>query len=65
VTHILEHMSPSTLRHLAAAIEGRDPKLAARRRLTEEGVERLADILLVGGRPTPGLFLRYRISDDA
>jgi hypothetical protein len=57
---IVENLSPSTLRHLAAAIERRDPVLVARRQLSAEGVERLADILLRGGRPTIGFFRRHR-----
>jgi len=42
----LAGLSPKTLRDLAAAIEWRSPEAQARRELTPEGVERLADILL-------------------
>jgi hypothetical protein len=49
---------PQALRDLAAAIEGRHPD--ARRPLTAEGVERLAEIVMRGERPTIGFFLRYR-----
>ena len=37
---ILDRLSPSTLRHLASAMEAR---LSARHQLTGEGVERLAE----------------------
>jgi len=40
---ILDRLSPSTLRHLALAMEARDPRLNARHQLTGEGVERLAE----------------------
>lgn len=59
-SQVLVHLSPSNLRHLAAAIERRDPQLTARRQLSEEGIERLADILLAGSQPTLGFFRRYR-----
>jgi len=58
---VLEHLSPSTLRHLASAIEARDPERVARRQLTQEGIEHLADILLAGGKPSIGFFRRYRV----
>jgi hypothetical protein len=61
---LLEHLAPSTLRHLAAAIEARDPEMVARRQLTEEGIERLADILLAGSVPTIGFWRRYRVVDE-
>jgi hypothetical protein len=64
VTGVLEHLSPSTLRHLAAAIEGRDAKLVARRQLTKEGAERLADILLAGNQPTVGFYRRHQINEQ-
>lgn len=57
----LARLSPSTLRDLAAAIEGRDPQRVARRELSDEGVERLADILLAGSEPTVGFWRRYRV----
>jgi hypothetical protein len=53
-------LNPSTLRDLAAAIEWRSPAAVARRRLTPEGIERLAEILLAGERPAIGLFRRYK-----
>ncbi|MHB8594330.1 MAG: hypothetical protein ACYDB3_08370, partial [Acidimicrobiales bacterium] len=52
-------LSPRHLRELAALLEARDPELAARRRLSAAGSERLADILLAGDRPTVGFYLRY------
>jgi hypothetical protein len=54
-------LDPSTLRHLASAIEARSPEMVARRALTPEGVERLAEILLAGGKPTVGFWRRYRV----
>jgi hypothetical protein len=56
----LANLSPKDLRDLAAAIEWRSPQAWARRELTPEGVERLADIYLAGSSPTVGFFLRYR-----
>lgn len=38
----------------------RERVVQARARLTPEGVERLAEIFLAGGRPTVGFFRRYR-----
>jgi hypothetical protein len=57
-----ELLDPSTLRHLAAVIDARDPERVSRSRLSAEGVDRLADILLAGSRPTVGFWLRYRIA---
>jgi hypothetical protein len=48
------------LRGVAAAIEYRSPRATARRELTPEGIDKLTDILLSGGTPTVGFFLRYR-----
>jgi hypothetical protein len=59
---ILEHLDPSTLRDLAAAVEGQDPERIARRHLTPEGVERLCEILSAGDRPTVGFYRRYRVA---
>lgn len=56
----LQYLSPRTLRDLAAAIEMRDPATIARAELTDEGIERLADICLSGSRPTIGFWRRYR-----
>ena len=50
---------PRTLRELADVIEARSPEATARRRLTPEGVDRLADILLAGSVPTVGFWRRY------
>ncbi|MGD0748150.1 MAG: hypothetical protein ABSB68_10105 [Acidimicrobiales bacterium] len=60
---LLEHLSPSTLRDLAAAVEGQDPVRIARRQLTPEGVERLCEILAADDRPTVGFYRRYRVVD--
>jgi len=56
----IAHLSPETLRDLAAAIEWRSSAARARRALTDEGIERLADIYLAGSLPTVGFFLRHR-----
>ena len=48
--------NPETLRHLAALAEARSPSRRARARLTPEGVEILADMLVAGGRPTIGFW---------
>jgi len=54
-----EQFSPDTLRHLAAAMNAEAPELVARRRLTEEGVERLAQLMEEGRRPTIGFYRRW------
>ena len=59
---LLAHLSPETLRDLAAAIEYRSPNARARRQLTPEGIEKLADIFLAGSLPTVGFFRRFRVS---
>ena len=57
---ILAYLDVPTLRELAAILEVRDPAMVARRSLTSEGVERLAEILLRGGKPTVGFWIRNR-----
>ncbi len=64
---VLTDADPQLLRELghvliarADAVEERTPERVARLRLTDEGLERLADILIAGGQPTIGLFRRYR-----
>jgi hypothetical protein len=59
----LKHLSPRVLRDLAAAIEYRTPQARAIRKLTPEGIERLADILLQRGKPTVGFYRRYSRSE--
>jgi hypothetical protein len=54
----VECLSPTTLRELASLIERRDPALVARRQLSPEGLERLAEILLAGSSPTVGFWRR-------
>jgi hypothetical protein len=63
-------LGPRTLRHLghallarAQAMERTDPDrfAADRRELTPEGVERLAEIVAAGSRPSLGFFLRHRV----
>lgn len=56
--NVLEHLDAQTLRELAAVVERRDPLRITRSRLTEEGVELLADILLSGTVPTIGFYRR-------
>jgi hypothetical protein len=63
VTALLTRLDPGILRELAAVIEYRSPEATARRGLTPEGIERLADILLAGGTPTVGFWRRYRKGD--
>lgn len=58
VVTVLEHLSPETLRDLAGAITARRSSTIARRRLSPEGVDKLADILLSGTTPTIGFFRR-------
>lgn len=56
---VLDRLNPAALRALAAVLEARDPQTRARRSLTDEGAERLADILLSGSTPTIGFWRRY------
>jgi hypothetical protein len=58
---ILQYLNPSTLRDLAAAIDYGSPKAKARRELTPDGIERLAALLVCGGTPTVGFFLRHKV----
>jgi hypothetical protein len=62
---ISAQLSPRTLRHLghallarADAAEATDRSAVAR--LTPEGVDRLAEILTTGSRPTVGFWRRYQ-----
>ena len=58
---VLEHLKPSTLRALAAALEARlPPERLTACDLTDEGVERLGEILTQGDTPTIGFYRRYR-----
>jgi hypothetical protein len=59
----LVDIDPRTLRDLAAAMEARHPERVARQSLTDEGLEKLADLLLAGGKPTIGFFRKYRRPD--
>ena len=62
---ILEHLSPRTLRDLAAALEARTPAVQARGTLSAEGVDELADILVAGDSPTIGFYRRYLAAGPA
>lgn len=46
---------------MALSTETDDRWHKARQTLTDEGVERLAEILADGSTPTCGFFLRYRL----
>jgi hypothetical protein len=62
----LEHLKPATLRALAAALEARlPPECLTACDLTDEGVERLGEILTQGTSPTIGFWRRYRRATDA
>jgi len=62
----LQHLRPSTLRALAAALEARlPPERLTACDLTPEGVERLGDLLTRGETPALGLWRKYRRPDDA
>jgi hypothetical protein len=60
---VLEHLSPRTLRDLAAALEARTPAVRARGTLSTEGVDELADILIAGTTPTIGFYRRYSTAE--
>ena len=53
-------LSPRTLREVASAMEARSAENVAVDELTDEGVVRLADILLAGSKPTVGFWRKYR-----
>lgn len=62
---VLEHLRPSTLRALAAALEAREtPDRLAAADLTPEGVERLGELLTQGQTPTIGFWRRYRRAES-
>ena len=61
VEQILQYIDGPRLRELAAVKDRQDPVRLARRALTDEGVEKLADILLAGSSPTVGFLKRYRV----
>ena len=60
MTAVLTRLDPAILRELAAVIEYRSPEATARRELSLEGIERLADILMSGSTPTVGFWRKYR-----
>lgn len=64
-------LTPADLRALsvlladrARQLEQRDPELVVRRRLTDEGRERLVEILLAGGKPTIGFWRKYSVRQE-
>jgi len=59
VTALID-LSPSDLRHLAAAIDGINPAHQPRRRLTREATEELAEMLVAGKVPTIGWWRKQR-----
>lgn len=62
---MVDQFDAATLRELAAIKERQDPARLARQQLTPMGVDRLAEILARGDRPTIGFFRRYRVRPDA
>jgi hypothetical protein len=56
----LGDLDPRSLRDLASAVEARDPAVIARRELSPESVEALADMIAAGHRPTIGWWRRHR-----
>ncbi|HXN62316.1 MAG TPA: hypothetical protein VN886_17865, partial [Acidimicrobiales bacterium] len=57
---IVDQLDAKTLRELAAVRDRQDPARIARSQLTPEGVDRLAEILVKGDKPTLGFWRRYR-----
>lgn len=60
LAELVRHLSPRTLRELAALKEARDPSRLARLELDDEAIESLASILLKGDRPSVGWWRRHR-----
>jgi hypothetical protein len=56
---LAEQFDPDTLRHLACLMEAEHPRVRARRSLSPEGVDRLAEIVGNGSTPTVGFFKRW------
>jgi hypothetical protein len=64
---VLEQLSAATLRQLGSALIGRavameEDSRARRVQLSDEGIERLAEILVRGDKPTIGFYRRYVVS---
>ena len=62
MTALPAQLSARTLRDLASALLVRSEHMEAttpRRELTPEGIERLADIVAAGSRPSVGFWLRH------
>jgi hypothetical protein len=57
---VITSLSPSTLREVASAMEAMSPEKRAVDELSDEGVVRLADILINGSRPTVSFWRKYR-----
>lgn len=65
---VLEQLSARTLRHLGSALIGRAAAMegasrSGRVQLSEEGIERLAEILVRGDKPTIGFYRRHRVGE--
>jgi hypothetical protein len=57
---LIDQFTPEALAELAVLRRAEEPRIAARRRLTTDGLEELATMLLGGQRPTLGWWRRHR-----
>jgi hypothetical protein len=64
VAQLLTAVDASTLRELADLKERQDPRRRAIHKLSPEGLDRLAEILLAGSQPTIGFWRRWGLTDD-
>jgi hypothetical protein len=55
---LIDQFSPTDLRDLAAAMEMETPRMVARRRLSDDSIEELAEMLTTGKWPTIGWWRR-------
>jgi hypothetical protein len=67
---VLERLSAATLRQLGSALMGRavtmeEDHRARRVQLSDEGIEKLAEILVRGDKPTIGFYRRYLVGPQS
>ncbi len=55
---LASQFSPEGLRHLASLMDDASPGMIARRRLDENGVNALCEMLVAGKKPTVGWWVR-------
>ncbi len=56
---LLDHFTAAELRELASFKDSQTPGMVARRRLTDEALDELAEMLAAGRKPTIGWWRRH------